>query len=78
MTELWNRRAATFSRSGDEERAPPKTFQSRVKPPHSQSGKPGNFLVKNFQDRATAYFADVWTVNQTLLRQTYESVTPGV
>lgn len=41
------------------------------------TGKPGDFLVKNFQDRETAYPADVWIVDQTLFRQTYESVAPG-
>ncbi|MBC8114508.1 MAG: hypothetical protein H7062_09035 [Candidatus Saccharimonas sp.] len=41
------------------------------------TGKPGDFLVKNFQDRDTAYPADVWIVDQTLFRQTYESVAPG-
>ena len=38
------------------------------------TGKPGDFLVKNFQDRETVYPADVWIVDQTLFRQTYESV----
>ena len=38
------------------------------------TGKPGDFLVKNFQDRETAYPADMWIVDQTLFRQTYESV----
>jgi hypothetical protein len=52
-------------------------FQSRVKPPDSQSGQPGDFLVQNFQDRETAYPADVWIVDQTRFRQTYESVAPG-
>ena len=41
------------------------------------TGKPGDFLVKNYQDRETAYPADVWIVDQILFRQTYESVTPG-
>ena len=42
------------------------------------TGKPGDFLVKNFStDRETAYPADVWIVDQTLFRQTYESVAPG-
>lgn len=41
------------------------------------TGKPGDFLVKNFQDRETAYPADVWIVDQTLFRQTYESVAPA-
>jgi hypothetical protein len=39
------------------------------------TGKPGDFLVKNFPlDRETAYPADVWIVDQTLFRQTYELV----
>ncbi|MBI2480653.1 MAG: hypothetical protein HYV60_19120 [Planctomycetia bacterium] len=42
------------------------------------TGKPRDFLVKNFQDRETAYPADVWIVDQTLFRQTYESVAPGM
>ena len=41
------------------------------------TGKPGDFLVKNYQDRETAYPADVWIVDQPLFRQTYESVAPG-
>lgn len=41
------------------------------------TGKLGDFLVKNFQDRETAYSADMWIVDQTLFRQTYESVAPG-
>ena len=41
------------------------------------AGKPGDFLVKNFQDRETAYPADVWIVDQTLFRQTYEFVAPA-
>lgn len=40
------------------------------------TGKPGDFLVKNFQDRETAYATDVWIVDQTLFRQTYETVLP--
>lgn len=38
------------------------------------TGKPGDFLVKNFQDGETAYPDDVWIVDQTLFRQTYETV----
>ena len=38
------------------------------------SGKPGDFLFKNFSDRDTASPADVWIVDQTLFRQTYETV----
>ena len=41
------------------------------------TGKPGDFLVKNFSDRETAYPTDVWIVDQTLFQQTYESVAPG-
>ncbi|MEI8384272.1 MAG: hypothetical protein WCJ09_29465 [Planctomycetota bacterium] len=41
------------------------------------TGKPRDFLVKNFQDRETAYPADVWIVDQILFRQTYESVVQG-
>ncbi len=40
------------------------------------SGKPGDYLVKNFKDRETAYPADVWVVDQILFRQTYTVVTP--
>lgn len=36
------------------------------------SGKKGDFLVKNFSDRETAYPEDVWIVDQTLFAQTYE------
>lgn len=39
------------------------------------TGKPGDFLVKKYQDRETTYPADVWIVDQTLFRQTYEPVT---
>jgi hypothetical protein len=38
------------------------------------SGKPGDFLVKNFHDRETPYPVDIWIVDQTLFRQTYERV----
>jgi hypothetical protein len=38
------------------------------------TGKPGDFLVKNFQDRDTPYPADIWIVDQTLFRQTYETL----
>ena len=38
------------------------------------SGKPGDFLLKNFSDRDTTSPADVWIVDQTLFRQTYETV----
>lgn len=36
------------------------------------SGKPGDYLLKNFHDRDTSYPADVWIVDQTLFQQTYE------
>lgn len=39
------------------------------------TGKAGDFLVKKHQDRETTYPADVWIVDQTLFRQTYEPVT---
>lgn len=46
---------------------------------HSQfgklSGKAGDFLVKNFQDRQTDYPKDVWIVDQVLFGQTYSKVT---
>lgn len=38
------------------------------------TGKSGDFLLKNYQDRETAYPDDIWIVDQTLFRQTYESV----
>jgi hypothetical protein len=38
------------------------------------SGKRGDFLVKNFTDRDTPYPADIWIVDQTLFRQTYEEL----
>ena len=41
------------------------------------SGKPGDFLVKNFADRSSHYPDDIWIVDQTLFRQTYEPVTDG-
>ena len=34
------------------------------------SGKPGDFLLKNFSDRDTASPDDVWIVDQMLFRQT--------
>ena len=37
------------------------------------SGKPGDYLVKNFQDREVAYPEDVWIVDQNLFRETYTS-----
>ena len=41
------------------------------------TGKTGDFLVKSFQYRETAYPADVWIVDQSLYRLTYESIAPG-
>ena len=41
------------------------------------SGKPGDFLLKNFSDRETASPEDVWIVDQTLFQQTYEAVADG-
>lgn len=38
------------------------------------AGKPGDYLVKNFQDRDVAYPDDVWIVDQKLFRETYERV----
>jgi hypothetical protein len=38
------------------------------------TGKPGDLLVKNFQDRDTVYPTDVWIVDQTLFSQTYAPV----
>lgn len=38
------------------------------------TGRAGDYLVKNFQDRGTAYPVDVWIVDQTLFRQTYEAI----
>jgi hypothetical protein len=35
------------------------------------TGKRGDFLVKNYQDRDTKYPADVWIVDQALFGQTY-------
>ena len=40
------------------------------------SGKPGDLLVKNYEDRDVPYPADVWIVDQSLFRATYESVPP--
>ena len=38
------------------------------------SGKAGDFLLKNFQDRETAYPADVWLVDRRLFGETYQAV----
>lgn len=37
------------------------------------TGKTGDYLLKNFRDRDTAYPDDVWIVDLTLFRQTYEA-----
>jgi hypothetical protein len=39
------------------------------------TGKAGDFVLKNFRDRDVAYPDDVWIVDQTLFRQTYEQVS---
>lgn len=38
------------------------------------SGKKGDFLLKKYEDRDAVYPDDVWIVDQTLFRQTYEPV----
>ena len=38
------------------------------------SGKAGDFLLKNFEDRDTAYPADVWIVDQILFGRTYTAI----
>jgi hypothetical protein len=38
----------------------------------SLSGKAGDFLVKNFEDRENLNPADLWIVDQRLFRETYE------
>jgi PGDYG protein len=40
------------------------------------SGKPGDFIVKNYEDRANENPADVWIVDQALFEATYERVVP--
>jgi hypothetical protein len=40
------------------------------------SGKAGDYLLKNFRDRAVAYPQDVWVVDQALFRSTHEAVRP--
>lgn len=40
------------------------------------SGKPGDYLVKNYEDDETPYPADVWVVDQALFQATYETVNP--
>lgn len=39
------------------------------------AGKAGDFVAKNFRDRAVDYPADVWIVDRALFRRTYEAVT---
>ncbi|MEQ1905083.1 MAG: hypothetical protein ABL888_12920 [Pirellulaceae bacterium] len=41
------------------------------------SGKPGDFIVKNFADRNNPNPTDVWIVDQRLFNATYERVTTG-
>jgi hypothetical protein len=38
------------------------------------SGKAGDFVLKNYRDRNVAYPEDVWVVDQSLFRATYEVV----
>jgi hypothetical protein len=38
------------------------------------SGKPGDYIVKNFADRDVLYPDDVWIVDQTLFQATYRAV----
>lgn len=40
------------------------------------SGKPGDYVVKNYEDRDNDDPADVWIVDQRLFEATYERVTP--
>ena len=40
------------------------------------TGKPGDILVKNFDDRDLPYPADVWIVDHALFQATYETVKP--
>ena len=40
------------------------------------SGKPGDFLLKNFSDRKTTYPDELWNVDQRLFQQTYVTVLP--
>lgn len=40
------------------------------------SGKAGDYLLKNFHDRDTAFPDDVWIVDQTLFQQTYAIMRP--
>lgn len=36
------------------------------------SGKPGDYLIKNYVDRSIQYPTDIWIVDQTLFNATYE------
>jgi hypothetical protein len=38
------------------------------------SGKPGDYIVKNFADRDVSYPDDVWIVDQALFHATYKAV----
>ena len=38
-------------------------------------GKAGDYLLKNYQDRETAYPADVWVVDRALFGETYAAVS---
>ena len=40
------------------------------------TGKEGDFLVKNYEDRDNDAPEDVWIVDQTLFEATYVRVTP--
>lgn len=40
------------------------------------TGKPGDYLLKNWHDRDTTYPEDVWVVDQKLFRETYERTNP--
>lgn len=40
------------------------------------SGKAGDYIAKNFRDREAAYPDDVWIVDQTLFRATYQAAGP--
>jgi hypothetical protein len=41
------------------------------------TGKPGDYVVKNYSDQDVASPADVWIVDQGLFQATYQSVSPG-
>lgn len=40
------------------------------------SGKSGDFIVKNYEDRSAVNPKDVWIVDQSLFEATYERVSP--